>query len=115
MADFLCDGDPKPGVDLVKKALKIYRLTEAANPPKLNFIDMSGKPFNMLAPADYPFWELLNKVVQDEPTDEVDATTLGFWASVGIMKGTPFAPDDRMQRILTEAAVVGDATARAIM
>ena len=112
---FLVDGDPKPGVDLVKKHLKIYRLAGAANPPKLNFIDMSSKPFNMLAPADYRFWELLNKVVQDEPTDEVDATTLGFWASLGIIKGKPFAPDARMKAILTEAAVVGDATARAVM
>jgi hypothetical protein len=112
---FLVDGDPRPGVDLVKKHLKIYRLADAANPPKLNFVDMSGKPFNMIAPADYRSWELLAKVVQDEPTDSVDATTLGFWASVGIMKGKPFAPDERMRKILAEAAVVGDATARAIM
>jgi hypothetical protein len=54
-------------------------------------------------------------VVQDETTDRVDATTLGFWASVGIMKGWPFAPDERMKRILAEAALVGDATARAVM
>jgi len=59
--------------------------------------------------------ELLNKVVQEEPTDTIDATTLGFWASVGIMKGKSFAPDERMKKILTEAAAVGDATARAIM
>ena len=112
---FLVDGDPKPGVDTVKKLTKIYRLADAANPPKLNFVDMSGKPFNMLAPADYRFWELLNKVVQEEPTDSLDATTLGFWNSVGIQKGKPFAPDERMKKILTEAAAVGDATARAVM
>jgi hypothetical protein len=112
---FLVNGDPKPGVDMVKKFMKIYPLSQAANPPKLNFVDMSGKPFNMVAPADYRFWELLNQVVQDEPTNEVDATTLGFWASVGIKKGEPFAPDERMKRVLTEAAAVGDATARAIM
>ena len=68
----------------------------------------------MVAPADYPFWELLNQVVQEEPTDSLDATTLGFWASIGIAKGKPFAPDARMKKILTEAAAVGDATARAI-
>jgi hypothetical protein len=112
---FLVDGDPKPGVDAVKRLTKIYRLKDAANPPKLNFIDMSGKPFNMVAPADYRFWELLDKVVQEEPTDSVDATTLGFWNAIGIRKGKPFAPDERMKKILTEAAIVGDATARAIM
>ncbi len=111
---FLVDGDPKPGVDMVKKFLKIYKLGEA-NPPKLDFVDMSGKPFNMLAPADYRFWEMLAKVVQDEPTDEIDATTLGFWNSIGIAKGKPFQPDERMKKILTEAAAVGDATMRAVM
>ena len=112
---FLVDGDPKPGVDLVKKATKIYRLSEADNPPEIAFVDMSGKPFNMVGPGDYGFWDLLNEVVQSEPTDAVDATTLGFWASVGIIKGKHFAPDDRMKKILAEAAAVGDATARAVM
>jgi len=40
--------------------------------------------------------------------------TLGFWASVGIQKGKPFAPEERMKKILTEAAAVGDATGRAL-
>ena len=112
---FLVNGDPKPGVDAVKKLTKIYPFGHAGHAPKLDFVDMSGKPFNMVPPADYRFWELLNRVVQDEPTDSVDATTLGFWASVGITKGKPFAPDERMKKILAEAATVGDATARAIM
>jgi hypothetical protein len=111
---FLVDGDPKPGVDMVKKTTKIYPLAQADNPPKLTFVDMSGKPFNMVAPADYRFWELLDGVVQAEPTDEIDATTLGFWASIGIEKGKPFAPDERMKTILTDAAKIGDATGRAL-
>ncbi|HUC18937.1 MAG TPA: DUF1254 domain-containing protein [Acetobacteraceae bacterium] len=112
---FLVDGDPKPGVDAVKKFTRIYPLSQAASPPEPNFVDMSGKPLNMIAPADYRFWESLNQVVQEEPTDTVDATTLGFWNAIGIDKGKAFAPDARMKRILTEAAAVGDATARAIM
>ncbi len=111
---FLVDGNPKPGVDLVKKATKIYRLSEAANPPEITFVDMSGKPFNMVGPAGFRFWQMLDQVVQEEPTEAVDATTLGFWASIGIQKGQPFAPDARMKKILTEAAAAGDATARAL-
>jgi hypothetical protein len=53
-------------------------------------------------------------VVQEEPTDTLDPTTLGMYASVGIQKGKPFSPDARMKKILSEAAVVGDATARTI-
>ncbi len=108
------DGDPKPGVDAVKKFTKIYPLSQASAPPELKFVDMSGKPFNMVGPADDRFWDMLNKVVQEESTDAVDPTTLGIWASIGIQKGRPFQPDARMKKILTEAAAVGDATGRAL-
>jgi hypothetical protein len=112
---FLVKGDPKPGVDMVKKFTKIYPLSQAKNPPTLKFVDVSNQAFNTVAPADYSFWEALNQVVQEEPTDSIDPTTLGFWASIGIQKGKPFKPDERLKKILTEAARVGDATARAIM
>jgi hypothetical protein len=111
---FLENGDPKPGVAMVKKYTRIYPLSQADNPPALNFVNVSDREFCTVAPADYTFWEYLNQVVQEEPTDSVDPVTLGFYASVGIRKGKPFAPDTRMKRILTEAAAVGDATARAI-
>jgi hypothetical protein len=112
---FLVNGDPRPGVELVKKSTKIYPLSSAGSPPPpLNFVDLSGRPFNTVAPADYRFWALLNEVVQEEPSDSLDQVRLGFYASIGIEKGKPFAPDERMKRILTEAAAVGDATARTI-
>jgi hypothetical protein len=111
---FLVDGDPKPGVDLVKKFTRVYPLSQVANPPPMNFVDLSDKPFNTVAPADYAFWELLNQVVQEEPSDSLDPVRLGFYASIGIEKGKPFAPNARMKKVLTEAAAVGDATARAI-
>jgi hypothetical protein len=111
---FVVDGDPKPGVDLVKQHTKVYRLSETANPPAMTFVNVSGKAFCTVAPADYTFWQLLDKVVQEEPSESLDPIRLGFFASIGIVKGKPFAPDARMKKILTEAAAVGDATARAI-
>ncbi len=112
---FLVEGDPKPGIDLVKNFTKIYPLSGADKPaPALKFVDMSQKPFNTVGPADYRFWELLNQVVQEEPSDSLDEVTLGLFQSIGIQKGKPFAPDERMKKILTEAAAVGDATARAV-
>src|SRR5512137_1034951 len=39
---FLVKGDPKPGVDMVKKVLRIYPVGKAASAPKLNFVNMSG-------------------------------------------------------------------------
>lgn len=110
---FVVDGDPKPGVDLVKQHTRVYRLADAANPPPMNFVNVSGKDFSTVAPADYQFWEYLDQVVQQEPSESLDPVTLGYYAAIGIQKGKPFAPDARMKKILTEAATVGDATARA--
>ena len=112
---FLVDGNPAPGVEAVKKFTKIYPLSEAGNPSAVKFVDVTGKAFNTLGPADFSFWDSLNEVVQAEPSEGMDPTTLGFWASIGIQKGKPFAPDARMKKILTDAARVGDASARAIM
>ena len=112
---FLVNGDPKPGIDLVRKFTKIYPLSAVGKPvPELKYVNLSQQPFNTVGPADYRFWELLNQVVQEEPADSLDQVTLGLFQSIGIQKGKPFAPDDRMKKILTEAAAVGDATARAI-
>ncbi len=99
----------------MKKFTKIYPLSQAGKPRTPKFIDVSNKAFNGIAPEDYTFWKALNQVVQEEPTDSVDPTTLGFWAAIGIRKGKPFAPDARMKKVLIEAARVGDATARAMM
>ena len=64
---------------------------------------------------DFSFFEEVNQVVQEEPNEAMDPETLGLLASIGIEKGKPFAPDARMKKILTEAAAVGNATARAIL
>lgn len=111
---FVVDGDPKPGVDLVKKFTKVYPLGKQASATPMKFINVSGKVFNTVAPSDYRFWELLNEVVQAEPSESLDPVRLGFYSSIGIVKGKPFAPDARMKKILTEAATVGEATARTI-
>jgi hypothetical protein len=111
---FLKDGDPKPGVDTVKKDLRVYPLSAAANRPEMKFVDFSGKAFNTIGPGDYSVFESLNRVIQDEPSDAMDPDTLGVFASIGIEKGKPFTPDARMTKILHEAAAVGDATVRSL-
>jgi hypothetical protein len=111
---FLVDGSTRPGVESVKKHLKIYRLADAANPPEMKFVNASGIPSSFVAPGDYAFWDLLNQVIQEEPSGGSDPTTLGLFASIGIVKGRPFNPDARMKKILTDAANIGAVTARTI-
>jgi len=111
---FLVDGSPKPGVESVKKTFKVYQLADAAHPPAMKFVNASGVPANFVPPGDYSFWGLLNEVIQEEPSEGSDPTTLGLFASIGIEKGKPFNPDARMKKILEDAANIGAATARTI-
>jgi hypothetical protein len=111
---FLVNGDPEPAVENFKKHLRIYPLAKAANPPTTKFFNASGNAHNTIHANDYRFYEEVNQIVQEEPTEAIDPETLGLLASIGIEKGKPFAPDARMKKILTEAAAVGNATARAI-
>ncbi len=111
---FLIEGQTAPSVASVKKHLKIYALSDADNPPEMKFVNGSGIPANFVAPGDYTFWSLLNEVIQEEPSEGSDPTTLGLFASIGIEKGKPFDPDPRMKKILEDAANIGATTARAI-
>jgi hypothetical protein len=111
---FLVKGSPKPGVESVKKHLKIYPLANATTPSPVKFANASGIPANFVAPGDYSFWGLLNEVIQEEPSEGSDPTTLGLFASIGIVKGKPFNPDARMKKILEDAASIGAVTARTL-
>jgi len=111
---FMVNGDPGPGVANVKKLVKSYPLAKAKNQPPMKFINVSGKVFNTIHTNDFSFFEEINHIVQEEPNEALDPETLGLLASIGIEKGKSFAPDARMKKILTEAAAVGNATARAI-
>ncbi len=113
--NFAVNGDMTSAIESLKKLTRIYPLSKAANPPANTFVNVSGRAFNTVAPADNKVWEYLNQVVQSEPTESLDPVTLGYFASIGIEKGKPFAPDARMKKILTEAAAVGDGTVRAIL
>ena len=111
---FQVNGDPKPGVEGIKKSLRIYPLAQADKPPATNFINGSGKAINTIHAMDFSYFEEVNDVVQDEPASASDPETLGLLASIGIEKGKPFAPDARMKAILTEAAAVANATVRTL-
>ena len=61
---------------------------------------------------DETSWDSINDVVQQEPVGADDEDTLDLLAPSGIVKGRPFAPDQRMRAILADAVRVGNATAR---
>jgi hypothetical protein len=112
---FQVDGSTKTAVDATKKSFRIYPLSQKDNPPKMNFVNMSGKFSNTTHRMDFEIFDEINEVVQAEPSAGQNPEILGIFASIGIVKGQPFKPDARMKKILTEAAAVGSVTARTIM
>jgi hypothetical protein len=111
---FAVDGDTGPAVAAFKEGWRAYPLAPAADPPAMTFINGSGLYFNTIHPTTYEFFEEVDAVIQEEPADSADPEILGQLAAIGIVKGKPFSPDSRMKDILTDAATVGNATARAM-
>ncbi len=95
--------------------LRIYPLARMDDPPAMEFIRGSGKAFNTIHANDHTFYEHLDKVIQKEPLDMLDPETRGLFAAIGMEKGKAFAPDARMQGILTDAAAIANAAARSIV
>jgi hypothetical protein len=111
---FQVNGSTKPAVEDTKKRFRIYPLSQKDNPPKMNFINVSGTEHNTIHRMDYGYWDEVNETVQAEPATGLDPEVRGMLASIGIEKGKPFNPDTRMRAILTEAANVGSVTAQAL-
>ncbi len=104
-----------PALTNIKDHLKVYPLKSAGNPPATEFVNITGKSYNTVAPSDFSYFEALDKIIQREPIDALGTESRGALAAIGIVKGKPFNPDARMKRLLTEAAAIGDATARAAL
>lgn len=111
---FAVKGDLGPAVKEFKEQFKVYPLGRKTNPPSMRFINGSGLYFNTIHSTDFNFFKEINTVIQEEPADAADPEILGQLAAIGIVKGRPFAPDGRMKKILTEAAAIANATARAL-
>jgi hypothetical protein len=111
---FVNDSDIAGAVRNVKENFRLYPLSQAGSPPDQRFVNVSGLKYNTVHANDFHFFGELNAVIQHEPAAAFDPEVLGLFASIGIKKGQPFAPDDRMQELLTEAVAIGNAAARAI-
>ena len=111
---FLVDGKPDAASKMFREGVKVYPLSKADNPPAMEFINGSKVPYNTVHANDFEFYQELDHVIQKEPIDFIDPELRGLAAAIGIRKGKPFAPDERMKKILTDAVAVGNATARAM-
>ncbi|MGB5817372.1 MAG: DUF1254 domain-containing protein [Thermoanaerobaculia bacterium] len=111
---FQVDGSTRPAVEATKKHFRIYPLSQKDNPPKMSFINVSGNFHNTIHRMDVEFFSEINEVVQAEPSIGQSPEILGALAAIGIKKGQPFEPDERMKKILTAAAAAGGVSVKTI-
>jgi len=112
MRGYLTDG-VEAASNNIRDNLKVYPLSQAEAPPAMEFVNASGKGMNTVVATDASFYSGLNDVIQQEPEGFLGGERTGQIAAIGIEKGKEFAPDDRMQAILEDAAKIGEGIARA--
>jgi len=108
------DGDVEAATLGLRTQFRIYPLSKLDNPPIGKVIYASGAKINTIHANDVTYYDELNAVIQYEPADAFDPELVGQFASIGIKKGKPFAPDARMKKILIEGVAIGNATARSL-
>ena len=97
----------------ILKKIEIYPYSEKDNPKPRGYIRPNGKPWQAWHPRGLTYWERLADIINREPIHERDRFMLAMLAPLGIEKGKPFQPDERQKKILEEAALVGEAMAKA--
>lgn len=108
------EGDVDAAVELLK-TVKFYRLGSDENLAALDWIDI-GDTYVQFTAFDWEnnlqYWQVLHGIIDREPPYEPYRMEYGRLASLGIEKGRPFAPDERMTGILARAAHVANVQMR---
>src|SRR4051794_29910907 len=111
---FQVDGSPAAASQMFRNGVKIYPLDRRDDPPAMEFINKSTETFNTIHANNIEFYDEIHTVIDREPVEVLDPETRGLLAAIGIRKGQPFEPDERLRKILVDAVAVGNATARAL-
>ncbi|MFJ9516953.1 DUF1254 domain-containing protein [Kitasatospora sp. NPDC101801] len=96
--------------DALIRQVKVYSWERRADPPAFTFLDRDEQAMDSTPLAwedNLEYWRVLHSVVDSEPAVEELRPMLGLLAELGIEAGRPFAPDERMARVLTDAARQG--------
>jgi hypothetical protein len=105
-------GFGEKALEFYRKSAKVYPLKTGPRPPRVK--NVTGIPWNSLVPEDATAFQWMHEIIDYEPAEAFGKELLGRLASLGIVKGKPFAPDDRLQKIFTQAAQEGVAMSRVI-
>ncbi|MCP1760136.1 DUF1254 domain-containing protein [Bradyrhizobium japonicum] len=87
------------------KTLKMYPLSEAANPPSTRFVDDRADPLHTLPFYDIRALKDIYDIVTVEPVQPRDKVMMGMLATIGIEPGKPFNPPEKYKAELEKGIV----------
>ena len=76
-----------PALKNIKENLKVYPLKLASSPPATEFVNITGKSYNTVAPSDFSYFEALDKIIQREPVEALGSVSSGGIAGIGMVYG----------------------------
>ncbi len=86
-----------------------YYLAEADDPPENTHVLIGDRPFSQEWPRDETAFAWLSEAFNMDKVPESGLAHMGNMRRLGIVKGSPFAPDERAQQILERAAETAEA------
>jgi hypothetical protein len=96
-------------------SIKVYPYNDRANPRPTEVLRKDGQRLKGVAvqPRGLAYFERLADILNREVVDERDRFFHAMLQPLGIEKGKAFEPTESQKEILTEAALVGEAMAKA--
>jgi hypothetical protein len=86
------------------KRVRVYPLSQAADPPETKFHDAIEAVYDSTIPYDERFFQSLDRMVQYEPWQTRDKAMIDQLKAIGIGKGKGLNPDAATQNALRQAA-----------
>jgi hypothetical protein len=105
------DPDPKRAQAL-SRAVRITPVDGRAA-PATRIVSPMGRRWSGGPPRGIEYWARLHDIYQHEIVDERDRFYLAMLRQLGIEKGRPFTPGERLTAILTQASATGELMAQA--
>jgi hypothetical protein len=90
--------------------IKVYPLSAGSDATPIKVVDTTNLKMDSTSlrwEDNIKFWDVLHSIVQEEPINDKFRPMYGILAALGIEKGKPFEPNERMKTILQKAAKDG--------
>lgn len=87
------------------KKIRLYYLSDVANPPKQKFVDPINDVYSTLSYYDERYFADLYDIINAESVRPEDMIMMGMLKTLGIEKGKPYNPDENTKKAMRQGAI----------